>query len=217
MATAIATTTTIADALCVCFQLFITFFIVALFSLGAQNKCTKFLLCCLKCCFWCLEKFIKFLNRNAYIMVRQVSQSYIPWGISLMWTSKRSLSHNSILNCSLWKQEVMSFLSLSFNHLNHLVSSGSHIWQKLLHFSPRCLLSSNEKYHKVRQMGFKGQGTECLNLVKLELCLCHMCPAQCLFCSHPYRVAVLDKVTDFLLFLGKLLIVGLVGEWKCSS
>lgn len=27
-----------------------------------------------------------------------------------------------------------------------------------------------------------------------------------------FRVAVLDKVTDFLLFLGKLLIVGLVGE-----
>lgn len=26
-------------------------------------------MCCLKCCFWCLEKFIKFLNRNAYIMV----------------------------------------------------------------------------------------------------------------------------------------------------
>lgn len=24
---------------------------------------------CLKCCFWCLEKFIRFLNRNAYIMV----------------------------------------------------------------------------------------------------------------------------------------------------
>ncbi|XP_043938071.1 choline transporter-like protein 4 [Protopterus annectens] len=35
----------------------------------AQNPCTKFLLCCLKCCFWCLEKFIKFLNRNAYIMI----------------------------------------------------------------------------------------------------------------------------------------------------
>ncbi|KAF3846814.1 hypothetical protein F7725_003892 [Dissostichus mawsoni] len=26
---------------------------------GAHNKCTKFLLCCLKCCFWCLEKCIK--------------------------------------------------------------------------------------------------------------------------------------------------------------
>ncbi|GAA6103840.1 choline transporter-like protein 4, partial [Tachysurus ichikawai] len=33
-----------------------------------QNPCTRFLMCCLKCCFWCLEKFIKFLNRNAYIM-----------------------------------------------------------------------------------------------------------------------------------------------------
>uniref|UniRef100_A0A8D0AP27 Choline transporter-like protein n=1 Tax=Sander lucioperca TaxID=283035 RepID=A0A8D0AP27_SANLU len=36
---------------------------------GAQNKCTKFLLCCMKCCFWCLEKFVKFINRNAYIIV----------------------------------------------------------------------------------------------------------------------------------------------------
>uniref|UniRef100_A0A8C9UBR5 Choline transporter-like protein n=1 Tax=Scleropages formosus TaxID=113540 RepID=A0A8C9UBR5_SCLFO len=36
---------------------------------GAQNRFAKFLLCCLKCCFWCLEKFIKFLNRNAYIMI----------------------------------------------------------------------------------------------------------------------------------------------------
>ena len=24
---------------------------------------------CLKCCFWCLEKFLKFLNKNAYIEV----------------------------------------------------------------------------------------------------------------------------------------------------
>lgn len=36
---------------------------------GAENPLTRCLLCCLKCCFWCLEKFIKFLNRNAYIMV----------------------------------------------------------------------------------------------------------------------------------------------------
>ncbi|KAF7662110.1 hypothetical protein LDENG_00245720 [Lucifuga dentata] len=36
---------------------------------SAQNPCARFLLCCLKCCFWCLEKFIKFLNRNAYIMI----------------------------------------------------------------------------------------------------------------------------------------------------
>ncbi|KAI4531054.1 hypothetical protein MG293_018912 [Ovis ammon polii] len=36
---------------------------------GAQNPLTRCILCCFKCCLWCLEKFIKFLNRNAYIMV----------------------------------------------------------------------------------------------------------------------------------------------------
>ena len=24
--------------------------------------------CCCKCCLWCLEKFIRFITRNAYIM-----------------------------------------------------------------------------------------------------------------------------------------------------
>uniref|UniRef100_W5LVJ3 Choline transporter-like protein n=1 Tax=Lepisosteus oculatus TaxID=7918 RepID=W5LVJ3_LEPOC len=35
---------------------------------AAQNPCARFVMCCLKCCFWCLEKFIKFINRNAYIV-----------------------------------------------------------------------------------------------------------------------------------------------------
>ncbi|XP_063480130.1 choline transporter-like protein 5 isoform X2 [Symphalangus syndactylus] len=34
-----------------------------------QNTFSKFLQCCLRCCFWCLENAIKFLNRNAYIMI----------------------------------------------------------------------------------------------------------------------------------------------------
>ncbi|XP_055008394.1 choline transporter-like protein 2 isoform X2 [Boleophthalmus pectinirostris] len=84
---------------------------------GAQNKFTKFLLCCLKCCFWCLEKFVKFLNRNAYIMTAIYGKNFC--------TAARD-----------------AFLLLMRNMI---------------------------------------------------------------------RVAVLDKVTDFLLFLGKLLIVGLVG------
>ncbi|XP_069093290.1 choline transporter-like protein 4 isoform X1 [Pleurodeles waltl] len=41
-----------------------------------HNPCTKFLLCCLKCCFWCLEKFIKFLNRNAYIMIAVYGKNF---------------------------------------------------------------------------------------------------------------------------------------------
>ncbi|XP_067333779.1 choline transporter-like protein 2 isoform X2 [Channa argus] len=84
---------------------------------AAQNKFAKFVLCCLKCCFWCLEKFIKFLNRNAYIMVAIYGKNFC--------TSARD-----------------AFFLLMRNMI---------------------------------------------------------------------RVAVLDKVTDFLLFLGKLLIVGLVG------
>jgi choline transporter-like protein 2/4/5 len=36
---------------------------------AATNCCITFLACCCKCCFWCLEKFLQFLSRNAYIMV----------------------------------------------------------------------------------------------------------------------------------------------------
>lgn len=84
---------------------------------GSQNKCARFMLCCLKCCFWCLERFIKFMNRNAYIMIAIYGKSFC--------TSSRD--------------------------------------------------------------------------------------AFCLLMRNVIRVAVLDKVTDFLLFLGKLLISGSVG------
>jgi len=33
-----------------------------------DNPITKAIFCCCKCFFWCLEKFLCFLNRNAYIM-----------------------------------------------------------------------------------------------------------------------------------------------------
>ncbi|XP_053457351.1 choline transporter-like protein 4 isoform X2 [Nycticebus coucang] len=36
---------------------------------GLQNPIARCIMCCFKCCLWCLEKFIKFLNRNAYIMI----------------------------------------------------------------------------------------------------------------------------------------------------
>lgn len=36
---------------------------------GQDNKIVKFVLCCCKCCFWCLEKCLKFLNKNAYIVI----------------------------------------------------------------------------------------------------------------------------------------------------
>ena len=33
-----------------------------------NNKVVKYVLLCLACCLWCFEKFMKFVNRNAYIM-----------------------------------------------------------------------------------------------------------------------------------------------------
>ena len=33
-----------------------------------DNTGVKCVMCCCKCCMWCLEKFIKYMNRNAYIM-----------------------------------------------------------------------------------------------------------------------------------------------------
>lgn len=35
-----------------------------------DNACTQCLTRCLCGCFWCLERFLRFLNRNAFIMVR---------------------------------------------------------------------------------------------------------------------------------------------------
>ncbi|KAM4535045.1 choline transporter-like protein 2 [Fundulus diaphanus] len=83
---------------------------------GAKNKYATFMFKCLKCCFWCLEKF-KFLNRNAYIMV------------------------------AIYGKNFCASASAAFS----------------------------------------------------------------LIMRNVIRVAVVDKVTDFLLFLGKLLIVGIVG------
>ncbi|XP_064197850.1 choline transporter-like protein 5-A isoform X1 [Anguilla rostrata] len=84
---------------------------------GAHNIFARFLLCCLKCCFWCLEHFIRFMNRNAYIMIALHGKNFC--------TSARE--------------------------------------------------------------------------------------AFCLLMRNVVRVAVLDKVTDFLLFLGKVLIAASVG------
>ncbi|CAH8453618.1 unnamed protein product [Schistosoma rodhaini] len=42
----------------------------------ANNPVTNFLSKCLSCCFWLLEKFLKFLNRNAFIMVAIYGQSF---------------------------------------------------------------------------------------------------------------------------------------------
>ncbi|XP_067661086.1 choline transporter-like protein 2 [Haliotis asinina] len=43
---------------------------------GSENAVARFFLRCLKCCFWCLEKFMKFLNKNAYIMIAVYGRNF---------------------------------------------------------------------------------------------------------------------------------------------
>lgn len=126
----------------------------------------------MKCCFWCLEKCIKFLNRNAYIMVSSAATlGEDPFGQVC----------EKVVNCLF------------------LFSPDCHLWQKFLPLSPRCLFPSHEKHY---QVGFYP-----VNIYSYPFC------SQLIWfvVFFHHRVAVLDKVTDFLLFLGKLLIVGIVG------
>ncbi|XP_039999626.1 choline transporter-like protein 5-A [Xiphias gladius] len=43
---------------------------------GADNSLSRFIICCLKCCFSCLEKFIRYMNHNAYIMMAVYGKNF---------------------------------------------------------------------------------------------------------------------------------------------
>ena len=50
-----------------------------------ENPLVKAVMCFCKCCFWCLERFMKFINRNAYIMTAV-------YGKNFCWSAKESFS-----------------------------------------------------------------------------------------------------------------------------
>jgi hypothetical protein len=43
---------------------------------GNTSRVLKWLLCCMQCCFACVEKFLKFLNKNAYIEIAVYGYSF---------------------------------------------------------------------------------------------------------------------------------------------
>ncbi len=45
-------------------------------ELQAANKFAEWAMCCVKCFMWCLEQVVKFINRNAYIMVALKGKGY---------------------------------------------------------------------------------------------------------------------------------------------
>jgi len=40
------------------------------------NPALKYIMCCLRCLLWFLERIVKFINRNAYIMVAVKGTGY---------------------------------------------------------------------------------------------------------------------------------------------
>ena len=40
------------------------------------SQVARAILCCCRCCMWCLEKFMRFINRNAYIMTATYGTSF---------------------------------------------------------------------------------------------------------------------------------------------
>ncbi len=40
------------------------------------NKVAEWAMCCVKCCMWCLEKIVAFINRNAFILIAVKGSNY---------------------------------------------------------------------------------------------------------------------------------------------
>lgn len=91
---------------------------------------------------------------------------------------------------------------MGLTHRSHLPPD-CHLWHQLLHLSQKRLLPAHEKHHQVREK-HPSLATSLLPQALSQ--------HSRLLLTVPCRVAVLDKVTDFLFLLGKLLIVGSVGE-----
>uniref|UniRef100_A0A3P8ZCJ7 Choline transporter-like protein n=1 Tax=Esox lucius TaxID=8010 RepID=A0A3P8ZCJ7_ESOLU len=65
---------------------------------GANNIVARFLLCCFKCCFWCLERFIKFINRNAYIMIAIYGKGFCPSARDAFYLMMRNVVRVAVLD-----------------------------------------------------------------------------------------------------------------------
>jgi choline transporter-like protein 2/4/5 len=71
-----------------------------------NNDLTKCLFCVCKCCLWCLEKFMRFINRNAYIMCAIKSTNFCVSAKDAFNLLMRNMVRVVVLN------NVVSFLLL---------------------------------------------------------------------------------------------------------
>ncbi|KAK9539548.1 hypothetical protein VZT92_004647 [Zoarces viviparus] len=65
---------------------------------GVDNSLSRFMMHCLQCCFWCLEKFIRYMNRNAYIMVAIYGKSFCPSAREAFFLLMRNVVRVAVLD-----------------------------------------------------------------------------------------------------------------------
>ncbi|ORZ40239.1 plasma-membrane choline transporter-domain-containing protein [Catenaria anguillulae PL171] len=81
---------------------------------NTNNKVAMAILTCLQCCFYCLEKFIKFLNKNAYIMIAVNGTSFC--------TSARTAAELLLRNA--FRLVAVDFVSTFLLFLSKVVVAG---------------------------------------------------------------------------------------------
>ncbi|CAN0423665.1 unnamed protein product [Ascophyllum nodosum] len=57
----------------------------------SHNRVARAILCCMQCFFWCLEKCVKFINKNAYVQVAIFSTSFCQSAKNAFWLIARNL------------------------------------------------------------------------------------------------------------------------------
>lgn len=65
---------------------------------NADNDIVKYLIKCLKCCFWCLEKVMKFLNKNAYILIAIYGKNFCVSAKNAFFLLMRNIVRVAVVN-----------------------------------------------------------------------------------------------------------------------
>ncbi|ESO92820.1 hypothetical protein LOTGIDRAFT_120296 [Lottia gigantea] len=90
---------------------------------GSENTIARFFLKCLKCCFWCLEKFMKFLNKNAYIMIAVRGKNFCASAKDAFFLIMRN-----IVRCVVLDKVADFLLFLSKLIVTAAICVGSYFW-----------------------------------------------------------------------------------------
>uniref|UniRef100_A0A665UEB6 Choline transporter-like protein n=1 Tax=Echeneis naucrates TaxID=173247 RepID=A0A665UEB6_ECHNA len=63
-----------------------------------DNSLSRFIMCCLRCCLWCLEKFLRYMNHNAYIMLAIYGKNFCTSGRDAFCLLMRNLIRVAVLD-----------------------------------------------------------------------------------------------------------------------